>query len=186
MVLVDLTRVAVGVFHPRVQAVQHMPVLIQQRAWLRSLCNTCYFQPCSPCTVRVGSHGVLGVCLLSSARQQLVQLQGPGKSLRVPARNRLIDDLLMTALQQLSTTHTAVQVVNIGCGMVSQTCSFSSAAVQSPRLRPVSAVVLEVQRAFWLRRHLWLVTKLSSCSVGNAPAGQQALAAAHAHVHNLV
>jgi O-methyltransferase involved in polyketide biosynthesis len=52
--------------------------------------------------------------------QQLVQLQGPGKSLRVPARNRLIDDLLMTALQQLSTTHTAVQVVNIGCGMDSK------------------------------------------------------------------
>lgn len=45
-------------------------------------------------------------------------LQGPGKSLRVPARNRLVDDLLLAALQQLSSSHPAVQVVNIGCGMV--------------------------------------------------------------------
>lgn len=69
------------------------------------------------------------VCVLSSstASQQLVALQGVGKSLRVPARNRLIDDLLLKALQQLaadggdgSGKHTAVQVVNIGCGMASQ------------------------------------------------------------------
>lgn len=46
-------------------------------------------------------------------------LQGAGKSLRVPARNRLVDDLLLQAVQALAEAgHKAVQVVNIGCGMV--------------------------------------------------------------------
>lgn len=36
----------------------------------------------------------------------------------MPARNRLVDDLLLAALQQQSSSHPAVQVVNIGCGMV--------------------------------------------------------------------
>lgn len=46
-------------------------------------------------------------------------LQGAGKSLGVPARNRLIDDLLQEAVQALVKAGAqAVQVVNIGCGMV--------------------------------------------------------------------
>jgi len=52
-------------------------------------------------------------------RQQLVELQGAGKSLRVPARNRLMDDILLQTLHELQTAgHQRVQVVNIGCGMV--------------------------------------------------------------------
>ncbi|KAF6256738.1 hypothetical protein COO60DRAFT_85265 [Scenedesmus sp. NREL 46B-D3] len=55
--------------------------------------------------------------------QQLQQAQGAGRSLRVPARNRIVDDSLMEALQQLQQQHIGeggvVQVVNIGCGMVS-------------------------------------------------------------------
>jgi hypothetical protein len=50
-----------------------------------------------------------------------VSVQGVGKSLRVPARNRLVDDLLLEAVQLLAEAgHTAVQVVNVGCGMVSR------------------------------------------------------------------
>lgn len=50
-----------------------------------------------------------------------MSLQGVGKSLRVPARNRLVDDLLLKAVQLLAEAgHKAVQVVNIGCGMVSR------------------------------------------------------------------
>lgn len=53
--------------------------------------------------------------------QKLVEAQGPGKSLRVPARNRIMDDLLLRALQSLAAEgeRQAVQVVNVGCGMVS-------------------------------------------------------------------
>jgi O-methyltransferase involved in polyketide biosynthesis len=59
--------------------------------------------------------------------QKLQQAQGPGRSLRVPARNRILDDSLMEALQQLQQqgqqqqgSDGMVQVVNIGCGMVSE------------------------------------------------------------------
>lgn len=53
--------------------------------------------------------------------QQLVAAQGPGKSLRIPARNRVMDDLLLQALQKLAVSYKQqpLQVVNVGCGMVS-------------------------------------------------------------------
>jgi hypothetical protein len=57
--------------------------------------------------------------------QKLQQAQGTGHSLRVPARNRVMDDYLLEALQQLQHSQEqragdfVVQVVNIGCGMVS-------------------------------------------------------------------
>lgn len=57
--------------------------------------------------------------------QKLSQHQGPGKHLRVPARNRIVEDALCEALQQLAAAAAAahscheqqVQVVSIGCGM---------------------------------------------------------------------
>lgn len=54
--------------------------------------------------------------------QQLVKAQGPGKSLRVPARNRIMDDLLVQAIHQIASQsgQQRVQVVNLGCGMVSE------------------------------------------------------------------
>jgi O-methyltransferase involved in polyketide biosynthesis len=57
--------------------------------------------------------------------QKLQQAQGTGHSLRVPARNRVMDDFLLEGLQQLQHlqehqgSDAVVQVVNIGCGMVS-------------------------------------------------------------------
>jgi hypothetical protein len=58
--------------------------------------------------------------------QKLQHVQGAGRSLRVPARNRVMDDYLLDALQQLQqlpeqqASDGVVQVVNIGCGMVSE------------------------------------------------------------------
>ncbi|WIA31831.1 hypothetical protein OEZ86_002698 [Tetradesmus obliquus] len=56
--------------------------------------------------------------------QQLQQAQGPGRSLRVPARNRIMDDFVLEALQLLQQQQQqqldgdgVVQVVHIGCGM---------------------------------------------------------------------
>eukprot|EP00775_Hariotina_reticulata_P009887 gene9887-10044_t len=53
--------------------------------------------------------------------QDLAAQQGPGKHLRVPARNRIMDDALCSALVQLIQQHsmhnaalTTVQVVNVG------------------------------------------------------------------------
>lgn len=43
-------------------------------------------------------------------------LQGPGKHLRVPARTRLFDDLLLKKLSNLA-ADTDVNVVSLGCGM---------------------------------------------------------------------
>ena len=51
--------------------------------------------------------------------EQLVQLQGPGRHLRVPARNRIVDDLLLAALERVGGDDgRRVQVVNLGAGMV--------------------------------------------------------------------
>ena len=70
-------------------------------------------------------------CTAVLPRQQLVELQGPGKSLRVPARNRLMDDLLLQTLQQLAAAgHEVVQVVNIGCGMVRADCPWLQGCCQ--------------------------------------------------------
>lgn len=70
---------------------------------------------------------------LATARSEWAKLaaaQGPGKHLRVPARNRLLDDELLAALEGLAAAAddggcardggggVAVNVVNIGCGMV--------------------------------------------------------------------
>lgn len=56
--------------------------------------------------------------------QNLLAAQGPGRSLRVPARNRIMDDFVTEALQHLAAQKAdatgLVQVVNLGCGMVGQ------------------------------------------------------------------
>jgi hypothetical protein len=53
--------------------------------------------------------------------QTLNQLQGPAKHLRVPARNRILDDELLEAVAKLAEhpRPEVIQVVNLGCGMVS-------------------------------------------------------------------
>ncbi|KAJ9511685.1 hypothetical protein QJQ45_017988 [Haematococcus lacustris] len=63
--------------------------------------------------------GPKGLQLAQKELQQLVTAQGPGKHLRVPARTRLLDDLLLQAIQQLTLEGQpgTVQVVSLGCGM---------------------------------------------------------------------
>lgn len=61
--------------------------------------------------------------------EQLINGQGPGRHLRIPARNRIIDDQLLEVLSAigLSSSHEGpVQVVNLGSGMVRE-CQISDA-----------------------------------------------------------
>lgn len=90
--------------------------------------------------------------------QQLQQAQGPGRSLRVPARNRIMDDFVLEALQLLQQQQQqqldgdgVVQVVHIGCGMVSGRLTYALFTnilffrpQQQRRLPPVAAQTFEL------------------------------------------
>lgn len=132
---------------------------------------------------------------LLSARQQLVELQGPGKSLRVPARNRLMDDLMLEALQQLSSSHQAIQVVNIGCGMVSGAlfrtghghchrhvvCAGQHLNCWTPQrlCTPPCCQMCTVRSAAWYNATRQSCV-IAATAAAAAASGQQALEAAHA------
>ena len=66
--------------------------------------------------------GPEGLATAEADWQRLNQLQGPGKHLRVPARNRILDDEIVKAVAGLAdrVKPGSIQVVNLGCGMVSE------------------------------------------------------------------
>ncbi len=75
-----------------------------------------------------------GAKALAMAEQdyaKLVKAQGPGLHLRIPARNRLLDDKLLAALQAMRAggLQGPLQVVNVGAGMVSQHINVRCSAV---------------------------------------------------------